>query len=43
VGALVAGFQRLPLPAQAACLAACLVVTDTLGPTGVAPFIYFRF
>ncbi|HEY6056367.1 MAG TPA: MBOAT family protein [Gaiellaceae bacterium] len=43
VGALAAGFRRLPLPAQAVALAVCLMVIDTLGPPGVAPFIYFRF
>ena len=37
------GFQRLPAVAQAASLAVGLVVIDTLGPQGVAPFIYFRF
>jgi alginate O-acetyltransferase complex protein AlgI len=40
---LVRGFARLPLPAQAASVAACLALIDTLGPEGVAPFIYFRF
>ncbi len=43
LGHVLAGFQRLPLPAQAACLAVALMVIDTLGPEGVAPFIYFRF
>jgi alginate O-acetyltransferase complex protein AlgI len=42
VGAL-RGFGRLPLPAQAATVGVCLVVIETLGPVGVAPFIYFRF
>jgi hypothetical protein len=37
------GFQRLPAVAQAASLAVGLMVIDTLGPQGVAPFIYFRF
>ena len=36
-------FARLPAVAQAACLAVGLLVVDTLGPQGVAPFIYFRF
>jgi alginate O-acetyltransferase complex protein AlgI len=36
-------FARLPAIAQAACLAVGLLVVDTLGPQGVAPFIYFRF
>jgi alginate O-acetyltransferase complex protein AlgI len=43
VGALLRGFGRLPLPAQAATVAASLMVINTLGPEGVAPFIYFRF
>jgi alginate O-acetyltransferase complex protein AlgI len=41
-GVLV-GFQRLPVVAQAACLGGSLLVINTLGPEGVAPFIYFRF
>jgi alginate O-acetyltransferase complex protein AlgI len=36
-------FGRLSTALQAATLAACLMVIDTLGPQGVAPFIYFRF
>jgi D-alanyl-lipoteichoic acid acyltransferase DltB (MBOAT superfamily) len=36
-------FGRLSTGLQAACLAVCLMVIDTLGPQGVAPFIYFRF
>jgi len=36
-------FARLPAVAQAACLAVGLMLVDTLGPQGVAPFIYFRF
>ena len=43
VGDLVRGFGRLPVVAQAACVAVALTVINTLGPTGVAPFIYFRF
>jgi len=31
------------LPAQAAALAAVVVVVDALGPDGVPPFIYFQF
>src|SRR3954463_887845 len=45
-GAVVAvfrGFGRLPLPAQAAAVGLCLMLINTLGPEGVAPFIYFRF
>ena len=37
------GFARLSTIAQAACVAVCLMLIDTLGPQGVAPFIYFRF
>ena len=37
------GFGRLSTAVQAICLALCLMVIDTLGPQGVAPFIYFRF
>jgi D-alanyl-lipoteichoic acid acyltransferase DltB (MBOAT superfamily) len=43
VGALLRGFGRLPLPAQAVTVAASLMLINTLGPEGVAPFIYFRF
>ncbi|HSP71293.1 MAG TPA: MBOAT family protein [Gaiellaceae bacterium] len=43
VTSLVASFQRLPLVAQSACVAVALTLINTLGPTGVAPFIYFRF
>jgi alginate O-acetyltransferase complex protein AlgI len=41
--AVLCGFQRLSLAAQAACVSAGLVLVDALGPPGVAPFIYFRF
>jgi hypothetical protein len=37
------GFGRLPVPAQAVTVAVCLMLINTLGPEGVAPFIYFRF
>jgi alginate O-acetyltransferase complex protein AlgI len=40
---LLASFGRLPIVAQSACVAVALTVINTLGPTGVAPFIYFRF
>ncbi|HEX3805281.1 MAG TPA: MBOAT family protein [Gaiellaceae bacterium] len=43
LGSILAGFQRLSLVAQAACVAVALTVINTLGPVGVAPFIYFRF
>jgi D-alanyl-lipoteichoic acid acyltransferase DltB (MBOAT superfamily) len=46
-GSVVTGaaarFRALPLPAQATAVALLLTVIDVLGPTGVAPFIYFRF
>jgi alginate O-acetyltransferase complex protein AlgI len=40
---IMAWFSRLPVPAQAGVLAAALLVTNAMGPQGVAPFIYFRF
>ncbi len=43
LGRVFGAFQRLPVGAQAACAAVALMVIDTLGPEGVAPFIYFRF
>src|SRR3954452_8048863 len=43
VAATLRGFQRLPLPAQATAFGVSLVLINTLGPEGVAPFIYFRF
>jgi D-alanyl-lipoteichoic acid acyltransferase DltB (MBOAT superfamily) len=43
VGSLLSGFGRLPVVAQAAAVAVALTLINTLGPTGVAPFIYFRF
>jgi D-alanyl-lipoteichoic acid acyltransferase DltB (MBOAT superfamily) len=43
LAALERGFDRLATVPQAACIAVCLMVIDTLGPQGVAPFIYFRF
>jgi alginate O-acetyltransferase complex protein AlgI len=41
--AMVTWFRRLPAVAQGAAVALALVVINTLGPEGVAPFIYFRF
>jgi D-alanyl-lipoteichoic acid acyltransferase DltB (MBOAT superfamily) len=43
LGGLLTGFQRLPVVAQATCVGVSLMVINTLGPEGVAPFIYFRF
>jgi D-alanyl-lipoteichoic acid acyltransferase DltB (MBOAT superfamily) len=39
----VVGFGRLAAPLQAVGLAAGLLVTTTLMPAGVQPFIYYRF
>ena len=36
-------FSRLNVFTQGAVLAVVLLVITTLGPPGVAPFIYFRF
>jgi alginate O-acetyltransferase complex protein AlgI len=41
--AIMARFARLPLAGQAAVLAFCLLAIQTMGPEGVAPFIYFQF
>ncbi|MBA2496420.1 MAG: MBOAT family protein [Acidimicrobiia bacterium] len=43
VGRLRAVVAAWPVAAQAAALASVLLVVDALGPTGVAPFIYFQF
>jgi D-alanyl-lipoteichoic acid acyltransferase DltB (MBOAT superfamily) len=40
---VMARFSRLPVAGQAVVLALALVVTNSMGPEGVAPFIYFRF
>jgi alginate O-acetyltransferase complex protein AlgI len=40
---IMASFSRLPVAGQAVVLALALVVTNSMGPEGVAPFIYFRF
>jgi alginate O-acetyltransferase complex protein AlgI len=42
-GRLQLSFSRLAPAAQAATLAAGLVMIDVLGPEGVSPFIYFQF
>jgi D-alanyl-lipoteichoic acid acyltransferase DltB (MBOAT superfamily) len=36
-------FRRMPAVAQALSVAVALALINTLGPEGVAPFIYFRF
>jgi D-alanyl-lipoteichoic acid acyltransferase DltB (MBOAT superfamily) len=43
VGRAVARFSMLPPIAQGLVLGLALLVINTLGPRGVAPFIYFRF
>jgi D-alanyl-lipoteichoic acid acyltransferase DltB (MBOAT superfamily) len=43
MGRAMAAFSRLSPVAQGAMLGLALLVTNTLGPAGVAPFIYFRF
>jgi D-alanyl-lipoteichoic acid acyltransferase DltB (MBOAT superfamily) len=43
IAAVNAGFRRLSLAGQAACFGVSLMLINTLGPVGVAPFIYFRF
>jgi D-alanyl-lipoteichoic acid acyltransferase DltB (MBOAT superfamily) len=40
---IMAWFSRLPIPAQAVVLSIALLVTNAMGPEGVAPFIYFQF
>ena len=35
--------RTFPLAAQGVTLAGCFFLIDALGPTGVAPFIYFQF
>jgi len=39
----MAGFSRLSPVAMGAVLGVVLMVINTLGPRGVAPFIYFQF
>jgi alginate O-acetyltransferase complex protein AlgI len=41
--AIMTGFSRLHPVAQGVMLGVALMVTSTMGPEGVAPFIYFRF
>jgi hypothetical protein len=36
-------FTALPMPAQGVALGAFLALAVVLGPTGVAPFIYYQF
>jgi hypothetical protein len=38
-----AAMSRLPLAASGALLALGVYVIEVLGPTGVAPFLYFQF
>jgi hypothetical protein len=39
----MSGFSRLSPVAQGVTLGLVLLVTNAMGPRGVAPFIYFRF
>jgi alginate O-acetyltransferase complex protein AlgI len=41
--AIMTRLARLPVAGQAVALAVALMVTNAMGPAGVAPFIYFRF
>jgi alginate O-acetyltransferase complex protein AlgI len=43
IGLALRGFQRLPVLAQATSFGVALMLINTVGPEGVAPFIYFRF
>jgi D-alanyl-lipoteichoic acid acyltransferase DltB (MBOAT superfamily) len=43
VARAMAGFSRLSPVAQGVILGFVLLITNTMGPRGVAPFIYFRF
>ncbi len=38
-----ARFSGLPIPAQGAAFALAVLAIEALGPSGVAPFIYFQF
>jgi hypothetical protein len=42
-GTAMAGFSRAPALAQGVVLAILLMAVNTMGPRGVAPFIYFKF
>ena len=42
-GGIMTWFSRLHPALQALALGIALLVTDALGPEGVAPFIYFQF
>jgi alginate O-acetyltransferase complex protein AlgI len=35
--------ERLPVPAQGATFALAVLLIEVLGPSGIAPFIYFQF
>jgi hypothetical protein len=43
VGRLERATRRIPLLIWGALAGAGIVAIDSLGPTGVAPFIYFQF
>jgi len=36
-------FCRMPLALQGAAFSSCVVLIETFGPSGIAPFIYFQF
>ena len=40
---MMARFSRLSPVAQGVTLGFALLIINTMGPRGVAPFIYFRF
>jgi D-alanyl-lipoteichoic acid acyltransferase DltB (MBOAT superfamily) len=43
IGRAMARFSRLAPAAQGVALGVALLLTNTMGPAGVAPFIYFQF
>ena len=43
LGRAMSGFSRLTPAAQGVVLGFALLITNAMGPRGVAPFIYFRF
>lgn len=43
MGRAMAAFARFSPVTQGVALGVVLLLTNTLGPRGVAPFIYFRF
>ena len=43
IGKAMSAFSRLTLVGQGVLLGVVLLITNSMGPRGVAPFIYFRF